>query len=450
MTPFSFASCDLAALLRHVDSSAMGTPWKIRLTILVHVFIFALHERHRDGVTMEPSNHLPAWLPAMLDTKRWIELEKLRLTFANLPVALTLSFFASFFLVIILRHVQPTTHLLGWLVISALLSVMRHLQTRQFMLLREDQVDIKYWRKRLDIGTAMSGIWWGCGAIFLFPVDLPHQVYIAFILAGVGAAAMTSYAAMRRTYYWFVLPSILPLMMRFAWEGVEAHVSMAILVGMFLIVVMRSAINTEKMIATVLELRAANLELTQALHHEATHDALVDLVNYREFHARLQRVAAMSAQERQPYALLFVDLDHFKQINDTAGHAAGDEALRLVGVLLKEQLRSTDTAARMGGDEFAVLLSGCPRERAEQIANNILSAVQKLELHWEGETFHVGASIGVAYTNAGEYDTATILRAADAACYAAKRSGRNRIEVHHAEPQYEASGRFNLEDLRTL
>ena len=109
-----------------------------------------------------------------------------------------------------------------------------------------------------------------------------------------------------------------------------------------------------------------------------------------------------------------------------------------------------DTAARLGGDEFAVILAGCPHERAKQIANTILSSVQKLELHWEGKTFRVGASIGVAYTNAGEYDTTTVLRAADSACYAAKRSGRNRVEVYHAEPKYEGSGRFNLEGLRTL
>lgn len=396
------------------------------------------------------NNNLSASQPATLDTRRWIELEKLRLIFTNLPVTLTLSSFAAFFLVAVLRHVQSAAYLAGWFLITALISVMRHLQTRQFKRLHENEIDVRHWRMRVDIGTAVSGVWWGCGAIVLFPADLPHQVYVAFILAGVGAAAMTSYAAMRRTYLLFVVPSILSLMVRIAWEGDEVHFSMAILVGLFLIVVVRSAFNTEKMINTVLELRVANLELTQALQHEATHDALVDLVNYREFHARLQRVAVMSAREKQPYALLFVDLDHFKQINDTAGHAAGDDALRQVGVLLKEQLRSTDTAARMGGDEFAVLLPGCRHERAEQIASNILSAVQKLELCWEGKTFHVGASIGVAYTNEGEYDTATVLRAADSACYTAKRSGRNRIEVCHAEPKYEASGRFHLEDLRKL
>jgi diguanylate cyclase (GGDEF)-like protein len=233
-------------------------------------------------------------------------------------------------------------------------------------------------------------------------------------------------------------------MARIAMEGSEVHFSMAVLVGMFLIVVARSAINTQQMIAMVLELRAQNLELTRALQHEATHDAVVDLVNYREFHARLQAVAAVSRKEKHPYALLFVDLDHFKQINDTAGHSAGDAALRRVAALLKSELRASDTAARVGGDEFAVLLPRCPRERAQVVAGNILAAIGKLEFAVEGNTFRLGASIGLAYTDAGEYDAETVLRAADSACYQAKRGGRNRIEIRHAEPSYEASGRFHL------
>lgn len=384
---------------------------------------------------------------ALQDTKRWIALEKLRLVFANLPVALTFSFAAGCLLVVILRHVQPPSALIAWIIVTGIVSLGRGLEAHRFDGLGADAIDIERWRFRLDLGTAISGVWWGFGAVFLFPEDLPHQVYIAFILAGIGAAAMTSYASMRRTYFLFLLPSVVPLMARIALEGTEVHLSMAVLVGMFLAVVAKSAINTEKMIATVLDLRAANLELTRALHHEATHDALVDVVNYREFHARLQRAAADSASDKSPYALLFIDLDHFKQINDTAGHAAGDEALRRVGAMLKSELRSTDTAARVGGDEFAVLLAHCPRQRAEQIAANILEALQ-LEVAWEGKSLHIGASIGIAYVDAGEYDAATVLRAADSACYKAKRAGRNRVEVHHAEPHYESSGRFHLQELK--
>ena len=136
-------------------------------------------------------------------------------------------------------------------------------------------------------------------------------------------------------------------------------------------------------------------------------------------------------------------------INDTGGHAAGDEALRRIGHLLKTHLRPNDTGARLGGDEFAVLLPGCPRERAERIAGKILAAIDEFVLHWErGKTFRVGASIGLAYSESGQHDAAALLRAADAACYAAKTGGRGRIETYEASANYEPSGRFEISTLR--
>lgn len=399
---------------------------------------------------MSPGKQLfSSFITTALDTRRWIQVERLRLVFANLPIALALSFLTACFMAAVLLQVQPAWHLAVWLAIAGLIALWRYRDTRCFRKLHEDVIDIEQWRTRVDVGTATSGIWWGFGSVYLFPDDLVHQVYIAFILAGVGAAAMTSYAAMRRTYLSYLIPSIAPMTIRFAMVPNEVHISMALLIVLFLVVVVRSAIHTERMIANVLELRAENIDLTRALHHEATHDALVDLVNYREFHNRLTQVATQSARDHQPYALLFVDLDHFKEINDTAGHAAGDEMLRRIGLLLRAQIRTTDTAARMGGDEFAVLLPNCPRRHAEEIAGNIMASVRDLALQWEGKTFHVGTSIGVAYTNAGEFDTATILKAADSACYAAKRSGRNRIEIYHADPSYETSGRFNLHHMNS-
>src|SRR5688572_26784348 len=128
---------------------------------------------------MGTDNHsLPASPPAVLDTRRWIELEKLRLTFANLPVALTLSFFVSFFLVAVLRNVQSSAYLVAWFLVAALITLIRHLHSRQFKFLREQEIDVRHWRLRVDIGTTLSGVWWGCGTIVLFPADLPHQMYI--------------------------------------------------------------------------------------------------------------------------------------------------------------------------------------------------------------------------------------------------------------------------------
>jgi len=393
---------------------------------------------------METKKHQ---ITASLDVQRWIDLEKLRLIIVNMPAALALSFVAACFFAFVLRQSNSTALLLMWLFISATIAAVRYWRVRQFRQLKDNAVDVRMWCTRLDLGTVASGSWWGCGVVLLFPPDISHQVYVAFVLAGVSAAAMTSYAAMKRTAYMFLFPSIVPEIVMFLQEANEQHLIMGVMIAMFLVVIIKSAINTSNVIDTALKLRAENVELTRALHHEATHDPLVDVVNYREFQARLKRVAQSCGKEHQPFALIFIDLDHFKDVNDNAGHAAGDEVLRHIGTLLKESLRSTDTAARVGGDEFAVLLPNCPHARVEQIAIGILQAIRDFALDWEGQQYRVGASIGVAYTDAGEHDAEVMLRAADAACYEAKRRGRNQIRIHQANPAYSASGRFNLDAL---
>ncbi len=164
----------------------------------------------------------------------------------------------------------------------------------------------------------------------------------------------------------------------------------------------------------------------------ANHDALTGLMNRRAFEAALGEATARSL--RQPFCALFIDLDRFKQVNDTGGHAAGDAVLRDVAQLLASQVRKSDTVARLGGDEFAVLLNSCPVAQAEVIAEKMRSAVVDYRLAWEGElAFSVGASIGLLPV-AGTYSgAAEVLRAADAACYAAKRQGRNCVVVASAD-----------------
>jgi diguanylate cyclase (GGDEF)-like protein len=400
--------------------------------------------------SLDTARYLAARAATAFDASRWMEIERLRLVHANLPVTLVVSVASAAILALTLRGVVSQLQLVLWFCVGAAVSFLRYVHYRQLKRLADDALDIGHWRRRVEVGAALSGAFWGfAGGVLFPPDDLPHQLFIGFVLAGLSAGAMTSYSAIRRCYFLFVLPAILPIVVRMLFEDGDIQRSMAVLTLLFLGVVVRAASETDRMIGNVLKVRAENVELTQALHHEATHDALVDLVNHREFNQRLKAVAKAAARNREPYALLFVDLDHFKEINDTGGHAAGDETLRRVGRILKAQIRATDTAARMGGDEFAILLPHCPRARAEEVARSILAAIEDFALHWEGgKFFRVGASIGVAYTDAGEHDASAVLRAADSACYAAKNNGRGRIEVYHADPMYEASGRFQLMELR--
>ena len=166
-------------------------------------------------------------------------------------------------------------------------------------------------------------------------------------------------------------------------------------------------------------------EARDKLSWTATHDSLTGLVNRKEFEARLD--LSMTQFNRQQVCAMFIDLDKFKAVNDTAGHAAGDEVLRSVAALFENTVRQSDTVARLGGDEFAILLPGCPLGRAQGIAEQVRLAVQGYSLQADGKTFTVGTSIGLVEVTPAFANIAAVIHAADSACYQAKRAGRNRV-----------------------
>jgi len=163
----------------------------------------------------------------------------------------------------------------------------------------------------------------------------------------------------------------------------------------------------------------------------SSHDALTGLANRPAFESMLGRATERSATE--PFCAMFIDLDRFKQVNDTGGHAAGDALLRDIAQTLAAQVRQSDTVARLGGDEFAVLLGRCPLPQALEVGEKLRSAVVAYRLDWEGHTFSVGASIGVVFVDARYNNPADVLRAADTACYTAKQRGRNCVALYESE-----------------
>ena len=170
------------------------------------------------------------------------------------------------------------------------------------------------------------------------------------------------------------------------------------------------------------------------LSYHASHDALTGLVNRREFERRLERILATSAPE-ESHAVVYLDLDQFKVINDTCGHVAGDELLRQVGSILAAQVRKRDTVARLGGDEFAALIEHCQQEQVLRIAHKMREALQDFRFVWQDRGFTIGASIGLVPIEPGVDTLASVFRAADSACYAAKEQGRNRLHVYTRDDQ---------------
>ncbi len=166
------------------------------------------------------------------------------------------------------------------------------------------------------------------------------------------------------------------------------------------------------------------------IRFQATHDELTKLVNRKEFNHRLQEAFSSARDNHENHALCFLDLDKFKTINDSCGHKAGDKLLIQLTRIIKDNIRNHDTLARIGGDEFGLLLEGCSLEKAIEIAEGIVSLIKNYEFNWQDKKFHVGVSIGLVMINHKTKDIEIALSQADIACYAAKDMGRNQVHIH--------------------
>ena len=172
--------------------------------------------------------------------------------------------------------------------------------------------------------------------------------------------------------------------------------------------------------------------LTEKLSHQARHDLLTGLPNRLAFEEKLAGCITDARLSGSAFCLLYLDLDHFKIVNDTRGHAAGDKLLRSIAEQLSARLRRDDYLARIGGDEFAIILSGTVGT-AQVLADELIAAMDKYQMVYADQVFKVGLSIGIAPITAVNSDAEVILAQADTACYAAKTHGRGRSQVYQAD-----------------
>ncbi|MDY6979773.1 MAG: GGDEF domain-containing protein, partial [Pseudomonadota bacterium] len=172
------------------------------------------------------------------------------------------------------------------------------------------------------------------------------------------------------------------------------------------------------------------IDRAELLSWEATHDPLTSIWNRRFLEHRVNQLLDGKYPPEPQHVLIYIDLDNFKPINDTYGHFLGDDFLRAIARCAESCIRKNDTLARIGGDEFAVLLENCTAEKAGAIAECIRTSINNCSIDYNGQTIRIdGCSIGIANFDETLEDFHHLLKQADHACYSAKRAGKNRISL---------------------
>jgi diguanylate cyclase (GGDEF)-like protein len=327
--------------------------------------------------------------------------------------------FACMTIAISLWPVTPRVLMTSWLNFAVLLTVA--LWAAGYVVHRfQDRPPTRPACRRWLVGASLAaGLFWGATGVVLLPDSAPHQAALALIIAAATALWLPLFVIERITVLTTAVPSLLPMALKLLLPPTATPMAT---MGSLSLVLLAALVAAAALIRRMFD---ADEAVHRALYHRATHDPLVELVNCAEFD---RHVAQLEATSRGPYAVVFIDLDHFKRVNDTAGHLEGDRLLREVGAVLREEKRKADVAARVGGDEFAILMDLCSDDEAVRVASAVAARIERLaERH--GPDSHVTASIGIACSVGGAGSVASVVDAADRACYAAKRSGRNRIEL---------------------
>jgi len=190
--------------------------------------------------------------------------------------------------------------------------------------------------------------------------------------------------------------------------------------------------------------------LARQMSYQATHDALTGLINRRDFERRCEEAIDRGQRGDGQHVLCYLDLDRFKSVNDTSGHLAGDSMLREVAKLLRDAVRDSDTVGRLGGDEFGMLLIGCPLEKAQQIADDVCRSVGDYRFVWKDKIFNIGVSVGIVEISRESGTLDELFAAADSACYVAKKQGSGRVAVYSARDEAHARHSGEIQWLQRL
>jgi diguanylate cyclase (GGDEF)-like protein len=343
---------------------------------------------------------------------------------------------ASSFIAILLAYMQrgviSLSVVFSWLSAMLALNLIRILMGRYQQknpVIQPEQVNVRL--NQFRFGVFLSSLLWGSSSYLLFPTGfIQHQMFLIYLLTGLSASAVISYSIDRFSALTFIFFTVVPMLVVLFMMGDPVSMATSFAGVVYILFIIFSVRNFHRNLIDGVILRHEAIGRETEIKQLAFYDALTNLPNRRLLLDRLNRALALTARTNQRGALLFLDLDHFKELNDTLGHDMGDLLLKQVAERLTKCVRETDSVARFGGDEFVVMLEGLSvdtSEAAEQVQhvtkqiNTSLNQPFKLKNY----EYQCTPSIGVAMFGEHGNSPDDILKHADIAMYQAKKAGRN-------------------------
>jgi diguanylate cyclase len=368
-----------------------------------------------------------AW-PAANSLESHIRAEQVRIVFRQAPPAQLLNIAAAGAVCWVLWDVTPRGGLLLWVGTIATVTLLRLALGLVFSRRAPGPEAMVRWERAFVGSLAAVTLAWGLGGWLVMPADSPvHQAIVYFFLMGVAGGAVATYSAHAVAAGLAICALMLPATIGFALQEALELRLMAAGGALYIVAALRSMRGFGFFLRRTLQL---SYELQQAyarVREQAHTDELTGLANRRAFVEIGTAATDQARRYHRPLALLMMDIDHFKRINDTFGHALGDAALRAAAGTLRQAARRADTAGRLGGEEFALLMPETTLEQAEVVAERIRRDVAAVTVPHGNTPIRFTCSIGVAQQTPTANDLDGLLRAADEALYQAKAEGRNRV-----------------------
>lgn len=392
--------------------------------------------------------------PAQIDPpdfERKIELSQVELSYKGLPAALLAIMMNSTVIIIAQWSVIQQEILIGWYLAVLILSVIRYLNYREHQNQAPSEATAHIWKWRAITSSLVSGLIWGSAAFLLVPLEHQfHQTIIIAALIGMAAGGVLTQAALLQASLGFLILVIIPLIIRLFTLGGTANIALGIMTTLFLVIMWTGALRIHRTIYQSLSMSEQQQHSRMIIEHLAYHDSLTNLPNRRLLYERLDKDIARSIHHSHIGALIFLDLDNFKTLNDSLGHQQGDKLLNQLAKRLQSCLRDEDTPTRLGGDEFVLLLPELADieqlavELSEETAKQIQEAIAQ-PFNLGTSEFHIAASLGIVLFPCHGENADDLLKRADYAMYQAKAAGRNSIRFYDPDMQEKANMLMTLE-----